>query len=355
MHATPDDPRTDGKTCQRCPNDLLSEPERAARTREVAGHNTPDERAREALCARIDAQVPAELKAQPNWVLWRYELLEDGTLKKPLYSASPRYSRPRQARVDDRRFWTSYELAVARYRRGGYAGVGFVLSGSGQFAAIDLDHCREPESGLIAPWALRVIERAASYTEVSPSGTGIHIWLTGSVPGTGHKRGPVELYDTLRYLTVTGERVPDTAATIRTGADAQEALTAIAGTIFADRQRRPLPPSSTASARRTALQRSDEALLSKASSAKNGAKFAALWQGTLTGYVSRSEAHLALISMLLYWTDGDADRVDRLFRHSGLYARDAECRRKWDERHSAEGLTYGELTIAKAREGLKAY
>lgn len=59
--------------------------------------------------------------------------------------------------------------------------------------------------------------------------------------------------------------------------------------------------------------------------------------------------------MLLYWTDGDANRVDRLFRHSGLYSRDAECRRKWDARHSADGLTYGELTIAKARAGSQAY
>lgn len=101
MRATPDDPRTDGETCARRQNGGLSEQEREARARDVARRNTPDQCARDALCARLDAQVPALLKLTPNWVLWRYELREDGTLKKP--PTAPRRALPARSR----RVWTA--------------------------------------------------------------------------------------------------------------------------------------------------------------------------------------------------------------------------------------------------------
>src|SRR5215218_6627247 len=62
-------------------------------------------------------------------------------------------------------------------------------------------------------------------------------------------------------------------------------------------------------------------------------------------YASGSEADLALCSRLAFWTSGDSDRIDKLFRQSGLY------RPKWDERHYGDGRTYGQATIEKALEG----
>ena len=83
----------------------------------------------------------------------------------------------------------------------------------------------------------------------------------------------------------------------------------------------------------------DAVLLAKAQSAKNQAKFAALWAGDRTGYGSPSEADLALCNLLAFWTQ-DADQIDRLFRQSGL------MRPKWDEQHGAQ--TYGALTMQTA-------
>lgn len=88
-------------------------------------------------------------------------------------------------------------------------------------------------------------------------------------------------------------------------------------------------------------QLSDDELLERAM--RSNKKFRKLWEGEWErDYPSQSEADLALCAMLAYWTGGDWERVDRLFRRSGLY------REKWDEVHSADGRTYGELTIHKA-------
>jgi P4 family phage/plasmid primase-like protien len=71
----------------------------------------------------------------------------------------------------------------------------------------------------------------------------------------------------------------------------------------------------------------DQELIEKAKNAKDGAKFSALWNGDISEYKSQSEADLALCCLLAFWTGGDRDRIDRLFRQSGLYRED-----KWGER-----------------------
>lgn len=65
----------------------------------------------------------------------------------------------------------------------------------------------------------------------------------------------------------------------------------------------------------------------RAMRANNGARCSRLWNGDINGHVSASEADLALCSSLAFWTGGDAEEMDRLFRESGLY------RRKWDTPH----------------------
>lgn len=87
---------------------------------------------------------------------------------------------------------------------------------------------------------------------------------------------------------------------------------------------------------------SDAGIIGEAKNAKNGAKFERLWSGSTAGYESQSEAELALCCLLAFWTSNDTERMDRLFRESGLY------REKWDEVHYADGSTYGEKTIANA-------
>jgi len=90
---------------------------------------------------------------------------------------------------------------------------------------------------------------------------------------------------------------------------------------------------------------SDAEVLAKAGQASNGEAFEKLWAGDTSDYASGSEADLALCSRLVFWTSGDSDRIDKLFRQSGLY------RPKWEERHYSDGRTYGQATIEKALEG----
>ena len=88
----------------------------------------------------------------------------------------------------------------------------------------------------------------------------------------------------------------------------------------------------------------DQTLVAKAQSAKDGAKFLALWNGNISGYKSQSEADLALCNILAFWTRGDYERIDRLFRQSGLY------REKWDRRNEAGEEDYKDKTINAALE-----
>ena len=92
------------------------------------------------------------------------------------------------------------------------------------------------------------------------------------------------------------------------------------------------------------LRLDDAAVLARARAASNGAKFSALYdRGDLGGHGGdHSAADLALANHLVYWTDGDADQVDRLFRGSALF------RDKWDEIHYADGRTHGRGTIVTA-------
>jgi putative DNA primase/helicase len=103
-----------------------------------------------------------------------------------------------------------------RASEGYYAGIGFVFSSADPYTAIDLDHCRDTETGEIARWAKKIIERVeGGYLEVSPSDDGVHIIVEGNTRDGGRSRrkvrvdgevvGEVEMYSRGRYFTITGE------------------------------------------------------------------------------------------------------------------------------------------------------
>src|SRR5262245_55222282 len=64
--------------------------------------------------------------------------------------------------------WVSYDHAIRTAAAMAAAGVGFVFSAYDPYSGIDLDGCRDPETGMIAPWAQRIIDMCHSYTEISP-------------------------------------------------------------------------------------------------------------------------------------------------------------------------------------------
>lgn len=259
------------------------------------------------------SSIPAALRDKPNWVCRRG--------KVPF---NPRTGRAAKAGQSDT--WARFEEAVQAAPR--YDGIGFEFDGSG-IIGIDFDHCIE--NGQLAPWVQAWVDRFGSYTEVSPSGTGIHILCQGSLRDRpAVKRKEVEIYDRARYFTMTGQPFGPP----RPLRDAQDALDELYKAFGREaekpRQAAPVRP----------LDMDDGTLLEKMRSSANGEKFDLLWRGDTGGYGSHSEADLALCSMLAFWTRCNAGQMDRLFRSSGL------MRDKWDRRQS--GSTYGALTIQRA-------
>jgi putative DNA primase/helicase len=215
------------------------------------------------------------------------------------------------------------------------SGVGFVFAEDDPFAGIDLDHCRDSETGAVAPWAQKIVDALDSYTEVSPSGTGLHIFVKATLPGRNNRKGPVEMYESRRYFTLTGNHLEGTPAEIH---ERQDVLERLYRHIFKDEK--PVDETNGHRTRTGSLDVGDEDLLALARRAKNGEKFSRLWKGDTSDYAGdESRADLALCSLLAFWTEGDTVRMDHLFRQSGLY------RDKWN-RHD-----YRERTFYKVLEG----
>lgn len=115
------------------------------------------------------------------------------------------------ASVADPTTWTSYGLALDRYRDDAELDVlGYVFTESGPYLGIDLDDCRDPDSGELDGWAGLVVNELDSYTDVSPSGSGLHVLLEGDVPEGGNRNGAVEMYDHKRFFTMTGQHLDGT-------------------------------------------------------------------------------------------------------------------------------------------------
>jgi primase-polymerase (primpol)-like protein len=293
--------------------------------------------------------LPAALVDREQWVCWRTQERDGNPTKVPIIPGTTQF-----ASTTDPETWRSFETAREGVTTTPVDGLGFVFSADDPLIGIDLDACRDPESGEPAAWAARIIAALDSYTEVSPSGTGYHILVTGALPDGRNRTDDIELYDGSRFFTVTGDHVTETPATVcardeavaTLHAEEVAATTAAAATADADQSAAAdtgdddPPAGDDPTSGPAAL--SDTELLTRARNAANGAKFSRLWNGETSGYESHSEADLALCRLLAFWTGRDAQRIDRLFRDSGLY------RDKWDTVHYADGSTYGDKTIARA-------
>lgn len=157
---------------------------------------------------RFDADVLGQLEVaqHPHWLCWRFE-------PNPRDPAKP-LKVPKQpdtglnASTMNPAHWAPLDVAVTRAMREGW-GVGFVFHATlNPFAGVDLDGCRDPHSGVLAPWAQSIVAAFRSYAEVSPSGCGIKIICRGKPRHNGQKKCPggtaVETYGHARYFTTTG-------------------------------------------------------------------------------------------------------------------------------------------------------
>jgi putative DNA primase/helicase len=163
------------------------------------------------------AAYPTELTDRVQWVNWK--LIQRKQDKKPTklpYDAKT----GRMASSTDPATWASLKEALERFGQGGYDGVGYVFADDDPYTGIDLDHAVS-DAGELEPWAKPIVTTFDSYTELSPSRTGLHIIIRGKVPdGQGHlvklRKTPlwrddahpdaaIEIYSSGRFFTMTGE------------------------------------------------------------------------------------------------------------------------------------------------------
>jgi putative DNA primase/helicase len=282
--------------------------------------------------------IPAELRAISQWVNWKLEERPDRNTGEIKLTKIPYQPHGPKAESDNPDTWSTFEAVLAAYQAGGFSGIGFVLTKDIGIVGVDLDHCRNPETGVIEAWAQRIVDRLNSYTEITPSNEGLRIFIRAKLPPKDRKIGNFECYDSGRYLTVTGNHLPGTPTTIECR---QQEMDAVHAEVFPERNQR--QPQGAALKPAVPVDLNDETLLQRAFSSKHGDELRRLYSGDISNYPSHSEADLGLCNRLAFWTGADPERIDRLFRASGLY------RPKWDEKRGA--LTYGQMAIAKALEG----
>lgn len=278
--------------------------------------------------------IPQELKNLPNWICWKAvpQPRPDDPEHIGKIPINPRTGGKAQSNNPDT--WTDFDTALKASEQ--HSGIGFMF-GNSPFFGVDIDKA-EPDirefldggNGIVSEF----IHTLRSYAELSPSGKGIHIICRGELPQGARRRGNVEMYDSGRFFTVTGNNIGEYTAV----EDCTEAIKPLhekhlGGTRSEPAQRivqtAPLPCSVSE-------------VLEAASRAKNGSRFQALYAGNFAEYSSQSEADMAFCNMLAFWTGRNAALMDEIFRNSGL------MRDKWDRRQS--GSTYGALTIRKACE-----
>lgn len=266
--------------------------------------------------------VPKELIKWPQWVAWQRKHRHNGKLRKiPIDPRTGLY-----ASTTNRATWGTFKKALRAQKKLKLAGIGFVFSEDDPFVGIDLDDCRDLDTGKISDWALKIIKDINSYSEVSPSGTGVKIFLFGHIPASVKAR-QVEIYDRKRFFTVTGRHLEGSPHNITD----------------------PKPQVLRKLLWKYHKQNSQPAVVDPGPCFRNEGEvvnsgtFLHLFSGESSAYPSPSEADLALCRRLAILTKRDAQQMDALFRQSGLF------RPKWD-RPYADGSTYGQRTIQKALE-----
>lgn len=288
--------------------------------------------------------LPSALRTSGLFCCWRLEERE-GSEKPTKVPYNPRTGGKAQSTNPDT--FAPLSVALEAVERDGYSGIGVGLFGV--LGAIDIDHCID-DNGELSPMAFDVMDTMQGYTETSPSGKGLRILFT--VPSgfqydktryyINNQRAGLEVYvagSTQKYVSITGNAWTP-------GLDLQERGEQLAAVLEKYMRRpaadRPTPPApAVPSTPSGTADLDDVALIERAKQSKGGTAFADLWAGNIAGYKSHSEADMALCNALAWWTNGDAQRVDRLFRQSGLYRE-----QKWNRRQS--GSTYGAITVQNA-------
>ncbi len=313
--------------------------------------------------------IPVALRALNQWVLWRFEWNGE-KFTKPPHQPNGRY-----AIVGVPSTWNSFEAVRAAYETGDFDGIGIVLTEGDDVVGVDLDK----QAGKFGGWsalATDTLEAFDTYSERSPSGGGVRLFVLGTMKEKGHNNlSGVEIYRKARFLTVTGQHIAGTPNSVEPN---QTAIDNFVARHFGEKHppqnaspqnANPNPTntvkgesaesesaSESESIEAPRLRLAPDQILPRARAAKNGHKFRALYDfGDISDYGDDdSAADMALCRLLAFWTGGRSELIDSLFRGSALFRAQGRAL-KWDSVHSSEGLSYGQMTIKRALESCTGF
>ncbi|MFA7270894.1 MAG: DUF3987 domain-containing protein [Sterolibacterium sp.] len=160
------------------------------------------------------ASIPKLLRDRPQWLLWRFE--QHAGEKKPRkvpYYANGRRRAGEQGSPEDRAALVTHAAAVRA--SGGYAGIGFAFLPGDGLIGIDLDAMIDADTGEICDRGRGIIEACASYTELSPSGRGVHIICSGETETFKSNVVGIEVFCGRQYFTFTGRHYPGTQSEVQ--------------------------------------------------------------------------------------------------------------------------------------------
>ncbi len=238
-------------------------------------------------------RIPPELASRPQWVPWKLRQRSGKWEKVPIDLKTGRAGGVNQAVI-------MHTLEQAQSYGGD--GVGFVFTESDPFVGVDLDQCRDPITGAIEPRAREIIRELDSYTEVSPSGTGVKIFIRGEPPVSGSRKGRIEIYSLDRYFTVTGHVLEGHSGRLEAR---QAQLDRIHAEHIGVAPRAPQAPWAGPN------PMTDEEIVGRI---LRHPKYGRLWEGDAAGYGSQSEGDLALCGHLAFYVGPDPDRMKRILK-----------------------------------------
>lgn len=264
-----------------------------------------------------------ELSPHRHWLLYRKEAVTKGRNKGKITKV-PYQLNGHKGSPTNSQSWTTYDKAYAAVEAGRFDGIGYALTADEGYICIDLDHCVNPKTGDIDPWAMDILdivqEAGGTYSESSPSKTGIHLWGRGRLPNNKGIHQPmenghdVEMYTNAHYMTVTGEPMNDTPLN-----DIQPAI----DKILAMLKKKPTPDPKAGKGQQTAtpvLNLSDDEIITRIRKSTQKPKFHSLYDlGDMSAYDNdHNRADAALFAMLAFWTGKNAEQMKRIFLSSKL-------------------------------------
>jgi len=144
------------------------------------------------------AEIPAELKSGRLWICCDRD-------KVPLVATLR--GKPEPASSTNPDTWHYFQDALYAYKARRFCGVGRVFEKDAGVVGVDIDHCRDPHTGRINTYGREILDALDSYSEVSPSGAGVKVWVYADIPASKVKDG-LEIYRSGRYFTLTGQILP---------------------------------------------------------------------------------------------------------------------------------------------------